>query len=220
MAAFAALGFFFPVLVTLLTYASNDRLGPAITSTVSATAPFFALLAAVLFIGERIPAHALLATCGVVGGIALVSWRGAAPGRGAASWALAIPVAGAVVRGFAQAAVKAGLALWPSPFAATLIGYTVSSAVALGVGRASTAPRRGPALFWFALTGVLNGAGVLALYSALGMAPVSLVAPIAGTYPLVTLLITAVFLREERITPAVVLGGALTVSSIAYLVSG
>ena len=49
---FAVVGLFFPAVVTLLTFRSNESLGPTITSAVSGTAPLFALLAAGLLLGR------------------------------------------------------------------------------------------------------------------------------------------------------------------------
>src|SRR5256885_16984363 len=75
---FALVGLFFPALVTLVTFAANDRLGPSVTGTLSSTAPLFALAAAFVFLGERIPSRAIVAAIGVVAGAALLSWRGGA----------------------------------------------------------------------------------------------------------------------------------------------
>lgn len=214
---FALVGLFFPAVVTLLTFRSNERLGPTITGAVSGTAPLFALLAAGLLLGEEVPAQAAVACVAVVIGIAVLSWR-----RGAArpvGWSLLWPLSGALVRGLAQAGAKAGLLLWPNPFAASLIGYAVSSAMVIGANRVG--PVRKPArhgIIWFALTGALNGAAVLLMYAALSRAPVSLIAPVVATYPLITALASAAVLREERVTLRMLAGAAITVLAIVYLV--
>ena len=213
---FAAVGLFFPALVTLITFAANDRLGPSVTATVSSTAPLFALLAALLILGERIPARALVATGGVVAGVALLSWRGGTLMRRA----LWLPVTGAALRGLVQVVVKAGLALWPNPFAASLIGYGVSSVtVTLAARGRQRLPERS-AVLWFMATGLLNGLAVLLMYAALSAAPVSLVAPLVAGYPLVTVLLGAALLHEERLTVRSVAGALLIVGAIAYLVAG
>ena len=49
---------------------------------------------------------------------------------------IVLPLAGAAIRGGAQAAVKGGLALWPDPFVAVLVGYTVSSVMIFAGNRA------------------------------------------------------------------------------------
>lgn len=217
---FAGVGVFFPALVTLLTFRSNEQLGPTITSAISSTTPLFALLAAVLLLGERVPVYALLACLAIVGGAIVLTWRQSAVRPGFTGWALLWPVAGAVVRGLAQAGAKAGLVLWPSPFAAGLIGYTVSSAAVIGTNAFGRARR--PALTrhgfaWFVLTGALNGGAVLLMYGALNLAPVSLVAPVVATYPLVTVLLSALVLREEALTVRMVAGAATMVLGVIGL---
>jgi drug/metabolite transporter (DMT)-like permease len=217
---FALVGVFFPAMVTLLTFASNDRLGPSVTASVSSTAPLFALAAALLILGERIPGRAVVATLAVVAGVAFISW---APGARLRVQALWLPLTGAALRGLAQVVAKAGLALWPNPFAASLIGYGVST---ITVTAADTLARRNRpartrgAVLWFIATGLLNGGAVLLMYAALSAARVSLVAPLVAGYPLVTLVLGAALLREERPGPRAIGGALLIVAGIAYLVSG
>jgi len=219
---FAVVGLFFPAVVTLLTFRSNEQLGPTVTSAVSGTAPLFALLAAAVFLGERVPAEAAVASVGVVAGVALLSWKAGTGTTGLTGWALLWPIAGAAVRGLAQVGANAGLLLWPSPFAAGLIGYWMSSAVVLGTDRLGRPVRRRPdkqSVFWFGATGVLNGGAVLLMYAAFTMAPVSVVAPIVATYPLITTLVSALVLRQDALTARKAAGAAITVAAIVYLVA-
>ena len=144
MLLFAVVGLFFPAIVTILTFRSNEELGPTVTSAVSGTAPLFALLAAGLLLGEHIPAQAAAATVAVVAGVGLLSWNQGAVRPSLAGWSLLWPVSGAMVRGLAQVGVKAGLLLWPSAFAASLIGYLVSSATVIAVNRLGRSERPGP----------------------------------------------------------------------------
>lgn len=219
---FAGVGLFFPALVTLLTFRANQRLGPTVTGAVSGTSPLFALLAAGLFLGERIPSQAAVACVGVVAGVAVLSWRSSVMRPGVTGWALLWPVSGAVVRGLSQAGAKAGLVLWPNPFAAILIGYLVSSATVLAASRAGR-PKRPPwtkrGIAWFAVTGVLNGGAVLLMYGALTIAPVSLVAPIVATYPLIAALASALVLHDEPVTPRMAAGATIAVLATVYLVA-
>ena len=120
--------------------------------------------------------------------------------------ALWLPVAGAALRGLVQVAVKAGLALWPNPFAASLIGYGVSSVTVTLAAQGRQGPRERSAVLWFMATGLLNGLAVLLMYAALSAAPVSLVAPLVAGYPLVTVLLGAALLHEERLTVRSVAG--------------
>jgi len=191
-----------------------------VTSTVSGTTPLFALVAAALLLGEKIPSHAAAAAVGVLIGIALLSWH---PGgvRRFSGWSLGWPFLGAVVRALAQVGAKAALLLWPNPFAASLIGYAVSSVTVVSADRLrrSQRMRATPRSFvWFGITGALNGGAVLLMYAALTKAPVAIVAPIVAAYPVVTALVSAIALREETVTVRALLGSAITVAAIVYLV--
>lgn len=220
---FATVGLFYPALVTLLTFRSNEELGPTVTSAISGTAPLFAMLAAALLLGEHVPPQAAMAATGVAAGVALLSWQPGPVRIRFSARSLLWPVAGAIVRGVAQAGAKAGLLLWSNPFAASVIGYLVSSAAVTGSDRLRDS-RRGKAsrsgLLWFVLTGLINGSAMLLMYSALAIAPVSTVAPVIAAYPLVTALATALFLRGEILNARIVAGAVITVAAIAWLASG
>ena len=218
---FALVGLFFPAVVTLLSYTGNRYMGPTITSSISCTTPMFALSGAILFLGEALTAGNVLGTATIVLGMLLLTWTGGALPRNWPLWALALPLAGAAIRALAQVLTKAGLALWGSPYAATLIGYTVSAAVILIAARSSRprepADRR--ALPWFVATGFFNGSSVFLMYVALDQGQVSVVSPIVATYPLFTLALSMVFLRHDRVTPRVALGAVLTVAGVAVLLA-
>jgi drug/metabolite transporter (DMT)-like permease len=219
---FAVVGLFFPALVTILTFRSNEQLGPTVTSAVSGTAPLFALLAASLLLDEKVPAQAAVAAAGVAVGIVLLSWNRGAIRTGITGWSLLWPIAGAMLRGVAQVGAKAGLLLWPNPFAACLIGYAVSSATVISADRFRDGKRRRPtpqSVLWFGVTGALNGSAMLLMYAALSMAAVSTVAPIVAAYPLVTALASALVLRGEMLTMRIIIGAAVTVAAIVYLVA-
>lgn len=220
MLVFAAVGLFYPALVTLLTFRSNEELGPTITSAISGTAPLFAMLAAALLLDEHMPPQIVLCALGVTAGVALLSWRPGAMRSSFAGRALFWPVSGAIVRGLAQAGAKAGLLLWGNPFAASLIGYLVSSTAVIGADRLRHGPRRKlsrPGLQWFVITGLVNGGAMVLMYSALTLAPVSTVAPVIAAYPLVTVIVSTLCLRNETINARVIAGAVITVSAIAWL---
>lgn len=219
---FAAVGLMFPALVTLLTFQSNRHLGPVVTSSVSSTAPLFALPAAALLLGEEITPNASIASIGIAAGVWVLFSRHTQVAHRAPQWALLLPVSGALVRGLAQALAKAGLLLWPDPFAASLIGYLVSSVCVVAAdrtGRASQQRWNSTGARWFIVTGALNGAAVLLMYGALRGAPVSYVAPIIATYPVVTVILSALVFRDERIDRTMLSGSAIVIASVVYLVS-
>lgn len=220
-AIFFVVGLVFPAVVTLLNFVSNRFAGPTVAGTLSSTTPLFAVLGAILFLGEPLTPAATVGTAAIVLGAIALSPRGRDRPRAWAVWVIALPLLGAAIRGGAQAAVKGGLTLWPDPFAAALIGYTVSSVTILVANRVFVRPagarldRRG--VRWFVGVGFCNGLAVLAMYAALSRGPVSVVSPLVATYPLFTLALSALFLREEKFGGRVLLGVALTVAGVVAL---
>jgi drug/metabolite transporter (DMT)-like permease len=220
---FALVGSFYPAAVTLLTFVGNRRLGPTVAGTIGSTTPLFAVLGAALLLGEVPGIRESLATAVIVLGTMALSKPapGAVPAAGRS--ALWMPWSAALLRALAQVLSKAGLALWTSPFAAALVGYSISAVIVwtagilTGRGAAPAFTRRGVA--WFALTGVLNGAAVLAMFHALTTGPVTIVAPVVATYPLFTLSLSALFIRHERVTARIVGGVILTVGGVIMLVA-
>ena len=218
---FALVGLFFPAAVTLLTYEANQRMGPTITGALGSTAPLFAAAGAVLFLGERLTPSSAAATIAFVAGIVTLSWRNGAGGKAWPARFLLLPLGAAALRGLAQAVIKLGLAIWPSPFAASLIGYSVSVASVAADARLRRNIIR-PALntrgvAWFVLVGFCNGGGVFALYAALERGAVTVVAPTAATYPLFALLFGALLLPDQRIRLQSAIGTLLTVAGVIAL---
>src|SRR3954453_10877734 len=190
-ARFAAIGVLVPVAGTILSFESNRHLGPNVAGALGNATPLIAVLFGVLILGERLTLDRGVGLALIVGGVVLLSSRGRLDARRWSPWALLLPFSAALIRGLVQPLMKLGLALWPEPLAATLIGYTISATVILAVGRArgqlpgrDLHPKGAPL---FATVGLLNGGSVLLMYSAMAMGPVSLVAPLIAVYPLFTL---------------------------------
>src|SRR6195256_1923920 len=160
-AIFAVVGLIFPALVTLLNFASNRLTGPTVAGTISSTTPLFAVLGAILFLGEPLSLVAAAGTAVIVLGVVALTARGSDRPRAWAAWVILLPLAGAAIRGGAQAAVKGGLLLWPDPFVAALVGYYVSSVTIFAANRAFvprvSAPLDRRGIYWFILVGLCNG---------------------------------------------------------------
>lgn len=220
-AIFLAVGLVFPGVVTLLNFASNRITGPTIAGTVSSTTPLFAVLLAIGFLGEPLTVTVATGTGAIVLGVIAFTTRGGKSSREWAAWAILLPLAGAAIRGGAQAAVKEGLAFLPDPFVAVLVGYSVSCATIFAASRtlvpAGAAPLNRRGVPWFMAVGACNGVGILTMYAALARNPVSVVSPLVATYPLFTLALSAMFLREEKFGPRVLAGVALTVAGVVVL---
>jgi uncharacterized membrane protein len=198
-------------------------MGPTVAGTIGSTAPLFAVLGAAAFLDEALGARELTATTLIMAGSMALSRSDGESQTVARVGALWLPWSAALLRALAQVLTKAGLSLWASPFAAALVGYTVSAMVVWGAGAAHKSGRftvNPPGAVWFAFSGLLNGLAVLALYGALNTGPVNIVSPIVATYPLFTLALNAIWLRQERPTARLMAGVAFTVAGVVILLAG
>ncbi len=220
---FAAVGCIFPVVVSILAVRSNEALGPAVAGAVGNVTPVFAVLGAVLFLGERLGLSQAGGLAMVVGGVALLALRGGAGGRRWSVWVLGLPLAAALVRGAIQPGIKTALALWHEPLAAAAIGYTLSTLVILAlVGR--RAWRAGPGhpagVRWFLAVGLCNGTATFLLYAALGLGSIALVAPLVALFPLMAVVLGYFFLRGEQLHAIGLLGIVVSVAGVILLLVG
>lgn len=217
---FAVIGAFFPAAVTILNFEATRRMGATISSAVTATSGAFAVLAAILFLGESITFLRLVGTAVIVVGIMVMSLNAKASPRTWARWMLLIPLAGAAIRGNSQTLMKYGLTLWSNPFAASLVAYTVSAVVIWVSSRFQNdddARFDARAVPWLLAVGLCNGSGLLLSYLALQNGPVSVVAPIVTTGPLFTFVLSWLFLREERFDWRLIGGVVLTVAGVVLI---
>ena len=221
---FAAVGLVFPVLLTLLTFASNGALGPVAAAALGNLSPLFSVAIAVIVLLEPLrPLQFAGLVISVVGALVVTITR-TTDMRDWRTWALLLPLGASLLRGVIPPVIKIGLEIWPSPIAAGLTGYIFSTLTVLAIERIRTgrfmtqAPLSGR--LWFALNGICNGVGTLLLYAALGAGPVTIVAPIYATYPLVTVALSALVLSHVRITLKLVLGTLLAVGGVMLILAG
>ena len=220
-ALFALCGCLFPAAVTLLTFAANRHVGPAITGALGNLSPLFAILLAVAVLGE-VPRSGQLAGMAVIliGVLAVVGAPRTIPdqifGR-----AIGLLLLAALIRGLIQPVVKLGLEHWPSPYSATLIGYVMSASVIFVL---TTLAEGGPAVAvrqrgwpWFVPVGLLNGLAVLAMYGALARGPVAIVAPLVACYPLAALGLGRLLLGTGSLTWRASVGVVVTVAGVSLL---
>jgi drug/metabolite transporter (DMT)-like permease len=218
---FLAVGLVFPAAATLITFEANRRLGPVITGSLGNLAPVFAVLLAFVLLGEPLRLGQMLGLAIILAGVLALTSPGGPAEAGWVSWYLALPLVTAALRGFIQPVIKLGLAVWPSPFAAVLVGYLVSAAVVVIALRLRTGRWRPQAnargLAWFAGVGICNGLAVLLMYAALARGPVTIVSPLVATYPLVTVAASALARHAVDNQLRVTLGAAITVVGVGLL---
>jgi drug/metabolite transporter (DMT)-like permease len=221
---FIAVGLVFPAVLTIITFASNRALGPVVTGALGNLSPLLSVAVAVLLLHEPLRLLQFGGLMVAVLGVLAITVTRTDDMRDWRTWALLLPLGASVMRGFIPPIIKVGLEIWPSPIAAGLTGYIVSTLTVLTVERIRTgrfivrAPLAGK--LWFALNGICNGIGTLLLYAALGAGPVSLVAPLYATYPLFTVGLSVLFLGNVRITWRLVAGTALTVGGVVLVLVG
>lgn len=220
---FAGVGCVFPVVVSILSVRSNELLGPAVAGAAGNVTPLFAVLFAVLLLGERIGPGQVAGLLLVVMGVALMALRGGASGRQWPVWVLGLPLAAALVRGAIQPAIKAALAIWHEPLAAAAIGYSLSTVVILLlVGRRALAagPPDRIGLLWFIGVGMSNGTATFLLYAALGLGSITVVAPLVAIFPLIAVVLSYFLLRDEKLHVIGLLGIVVSVAGVILLLVG
>lgn len=200
---FAGVGLIFPAFGQRLQIASIATVGPAITSACGSFMPVFAILPAVIFLGESFGMQASFGLLLLTSGLLV-----AALGRGNIKrnwplWALLLPLGASFVRGLAQPIIKFGYSEIPSAYFATMLMATVSVGTLL-VLRAFAKPQSkasGPlsksGKQRFLISGIINGLGILSVNLALSFGDVSKVTPLLATAPLFTLGLGAWVFRRE-----------------------
>src|SRR5262249_25827877 len=126
---FAVIGLLFPAAVTLLNFESNRLMGPNVAGAIGGLAPLFAVLLAVVLLGEHLRFWQLAGIAAIVAGVVLMYTGQGQAFTARGPWLLALPLGAAAIRGFVQPVIKLGLERWHNPIAAVVIGYTVSSMV-------------------------------------------------------------------------------------------
>jgi len=221
---FVAVGLIFPAVLTIMTFAANRALGPVVTGALGNLSPLLSVAVAVVLLHEPLRALQFGGLIVAVLGVLTITVTRTDDMRDWRTWALLLPLGASVLRGIIPPVIKIGLESWPSPVAAGLTGYIVSTLTVLTVERVRTgrfmaqAPLSGK--LWFACNGICNGIGTLLLYMALGAGPVSLVAPLYATYPLFTVGLSVLFLGNVKITFRLVAGTALTVGGVVLVLVG
>lgn len=219
---FLVAGLVAPGLARLFFFVGIDRIGVPRAFSLMAAAPLFAVVLAVVFLGER-PGPLLLAgALAIVTGGVLLSRRS----HDEAPWRrrdMIYPALGAL--GFA---VRDNLSRWGfreygDPLTAAAAATVTSLAMMwlfAGVQRTSlTMPRVG--LVFFACSGLFEGLAYLLMWRALAIGDVSVVSPLVNAHSIVAIALAAIFLRDlERVTWRIAAAAALIVSGVAFVMRG
>lgn len=217
--------------------------GPA--STAGGSAPLFAAVIAIVFLGEQMTYPIAVGTVSVVGGLALVMSSAHAqslsttpsgpssdaaetpqPHRLGGSLTIGIlcALAGATAYGTAHNIARYMVTEAVSaPVAASytlFFGMVILAAISLPrLGKLVETPRA--AVLTMATSGVMSSLAILFMYTALSKAPVTLASPLVALYPLIAMVLAHFFLqRLERITTGMIIGALMVAIGVTFVIVG
>ena len=195
---FVLAGLLVPGLSRYFIFHGIERLGASVSSCLANATPLFAILIAILFLGERPAVTNFLGAIFIVGGIICLSWRGETK-----TWRtkdLLFPLIGAFLFAVRDNLVRFALLITHSPILGAAIAST-TSAVAMGAvylvmpgARFPRADRSG--LVYFAFSGLLHFLAYLLMFTALNLDRVSIVSPLVNCSSLFTVFLAYFFLRD------------------------
>jgi len=205
---FAIAGLLAPGISRLLYYKGMEFLGVSTNASVLSTYPLYALIFAVLFLGEVVfPLDLIGIACIIVGVMLLEKSLGVTETkkRGFLSRGLKLPLLAAFLVAVSHIVRKLGLSIYNEPPLGVAVGYAFSFFIYAVLGIFSNATERTSSLkrdfrlFW--RPGVGLSLGWILTFYALSYEKVSIVTSLIQTEPLFVILFTSIYLRElERIS--------------------
>ena len=200
---FVIAGLFLPALGQRFQILAVKHVGPALTSAIGAFLPLFAILPAILYLGETVTLFQFAGITLLVGGLILAAVGRGISWRKRAFYLLLLPLCAAIVRAIAQPISKIGYNILAEPMFAMMVMTTVSS-LAVGVMLlVQGSPRRALSFtrgHWlFALVGAVTGSGILAIQVSLVAGSVTLAASLSSVAPVFSILLGAYIFKNERI---------------------
>lgn len=220
---FALCGLAFPAMAQGLSISSVARVGPSATAAIGALWPVFAVVPAVVYLGETLHLKTAVGISIMLFALLLSAVRGRRTTRTWPILALILPLGSAFVRGVVQPVAKIGYGQLPIPYFGMLVMASVSTVVVgLSLLLVKHKPVRGRTLngySWFVLNGVLAGAGILIMQFAINLGDIVVVAPLVATTPLWAFLFGVVIfdheqlgIREAAVAALVVIGSILIIA--------
>lgn len=223
---FLATGLAATAVARVLSYTGVQRVGASVSSATVNTRPVWAMLFAVLFLGEAVTPQSVVGIGLVAGGLVTVALSKGGDVSGWDRRALLFPLAAAltfaggnVARRFAftvtDISALEGVAINE---AAGLFGLLVYLLIRRGrdIDEFLVAPRE--AYAYFVACGLLSALSLFTLFEALDRGRVSLVDPLSSPTSLFAILFTFIFLREvEQVTRKLVAGAVLVVIGVVLI---
>lgn len=211
---FIAAGIFAPGIGRTLSYVGIERIGIARSVPIVNSSPIFASIFAVIFLGESWVPQNIFGTLLVISGVVMLSivkpaesqWR---------KMDVLYPIVGAVAFGISAILRKAGLDAVNVPIMAAAITAVTAFLFSLGLlqvqggKQAFKLSRRSAG--WLFSAALFNTAAMLSVFYALSFGKVVIVEPLVSSSPVLSILLTAIFLKDLEVLSLHVVIGALLV---------
>ena len=190
--------------VRLLAYTGVLKIGASRSSALQSINPLISFTIAIVVLKESATALTLAGTLLVVAGVVLVSWRAEQELLSFRWWHLLLPVGAAILSGVNHPMRRYALSLSNEPlFFSAFMGFVTLIAFAGYMTISSQESRLvwdRRALWPFVCTGIFETFSIFLIIKALSIGPVVVIAPIAATYPVWSLIGAKLFLKDvERI---------------------
>ena len=190
--------------VRLLAYTGVLKIGASRSSALQSINPLISFTIAIVVLKESATALTLAGTLLVVAGVVLVYWRAEQELLSFRWWHLLLPVGAAILSGVNHPMRRYALSLSNEPlFFSAFMGFVTLIAFAGYMTISSQESRLvwdRRALWPFVCTGIFETFSIFLIIKALSIGPVVVIAPIAATYPVWSLIGAKLFLKDvERI---------------------
>jgi uncharacterized membrane protein len=222
IAIFLAAGILAPGIGRTLGYVGIEKIGVARSVPIANSSPIFASIFAVVFLAETWVVQNILGTMLVIGGVIVLSIARPAQGE----WRkldVVYPLVGAMAFGASAILRKAGLGFVNIPILAAAVTAGAAALFSFcllqmqGGKKAFKLTHKSAA--WLFTAGLFNTAAMLSVFYALSHGKVVIVEPLVSSNPVMTLLLTAVFLKDlEALNLRVIIGALLTVTGTILVV--
>ena len=190
--------------VRLLAYTGVLKIGASRSSALQSINPLISATIAIVVLEESATPLTIVGTLLVVTGVILVSWKAEQELLSFRWWHLLLPVGAAILSGVNHPMRRYALSLSNEPlFFSAFMGFVTLIAFLGYMSLSSREPRLvwdQRALWPFVCTGIFETFSIFLIITALSIGPVVVIAPIASTYPVWSLIGAKLFLRDvERI---------------------
>ena len=201
--------------VRLLAYTGVEKIGASRSSALQSVSPLISATIAISVLGEHASLLIILGTILVVAGIVLVSWKPERQFANFQRWHLLLPIGAAFLTGMNHPIRRYVLTMADEPLffsalmgAVSLGGFAIYLAVSPRTQRLVWNRR---ALRPFLGTGLCETMSILCIITAISMGRVVIVAPLAASYPVWSVIQSAIFLRQMESINWQVVAGILSV---------